>query len=131
MEYKVIDVDEPFGGYDPVSSFRDVNPFTTAFCRTRDNGNVLLVGGLNRVKHHLAQTGPTLAVIRMWHKGKNRGYTRLFNCNEFEVRREGKDGWSRGRRGLALYGQGHERIHWYRRVPATFPRLLEKLLEST
>lgn len=116
MNYTRIDL-----GYTPNGE----DAFTTAFCRTQRMGNVLVVGALPDCEREIAKMGPALISYQMWFRGRTRGYVRLENVPGFYV--IGRH--NRGKRQkYTLYAKRNgktEAICEWRRVPSTFPRILE------
>jgi len=59
--------------YDKINSFKETNPFTTAFCRTEKKGNVLVVGGIHDVDKYIEDNlGNCLVVKTYWMHGNHR-----------------------------------------------------------
>lgn len=121
MKYKEVDL-----GYNPMGSFKNSNPFTLAFCRTRDHGNVLVKGGVIEAEIYIKENlGPTLVVYRFYYKGSSRGYVQLENCPGYHISSGG-----RGRKKFILYSGWYEEVASWRRCPSTFPRVLREYYAS-
>ena len=125
-KYKEIVVES----YNPLGSFRNVNPFTLAFCRTVKHGNILLKGGLNAVNHYIESELKEMALVsfRLFHHGRSRGYTHMVNSSKYLFIRDHDKAYNFI--GYKLYDiRNNIEIAHYRKVPSTFPRILEQFVQ--
>jgi hypothetical protein len=126
--YKKVEI----GTYNPVGSWRDANPYTTAFCRTMYSGNVMVCGGYHDVMSYLEKLGPCLASIRFWNKGKTRGTIFLKNVpiGMYFSHADSKLGHSNKGWDILLFvpGRAYTVLAHYSHIPSTFPRVLASLI---
>ena len=131
--------------YDKIGSWSLSNPFTTAFCRTKDSGNIMVVGGVQDIEEYQKSLGPTLVTYRYWHKGSTRGGVQLINTPHYGVRNSERN-YENGERvllqhGIFLYFFSREdcsilgwgtmqKVHTYNKIPHVFPDLLRNLLDG-
>lgn len=134
MNYKQVIVEE----YDPVKSFRKMNPFVLAFCRTRDHGNVLLKGGMVAVEKYTRTICPCLAVMQLYYHGHSRPIVKVvlpatltgYFHPHFDRNERGcitiRNGYN-----LIVYGASIQLLHQhYNKIPSSFPRALKDMLKE-
>lgn len=135
--YKKIEVGEK---YSPIHSWREGNPYTTAFCRTLYSGNIMVCGGYKDVQEYIKRLGPCLVSVRFWYRGETRGSVTLKNvprglyfshCRELlgSIGRNGNTGWDLLQFSPSETGPYKVLAH-YSHIPSTFPRILVQIINA-
>jgi hypothetical protein len=114
--------------YNPIKSFRLVNPFTMAFCYPYPlhEKSFIVKGGLNDVKKYVEkQKMPLIVHYSYWRHGHSRGIVRFIGFDKrynFHVMKTVKGPYQ-----LIMVDKGPE---WNRQVLAEFKRVPRKWLKE-
>lgn len=122
--YKPIDL----GGYDPTGSWKRDDPFTTAYCRTLQHGELKVTGGYLAVTKHLRTLGPMLVVMAFWYEGHPRCLSpKIINTHTtyyFHNDACGDKKWHLKR------SAPYEELESYNKIPNSFPRILKQMAKK-
>lgn len=108
-------------------SWKEGNPFTMAFVRSRDEGNHVVTGGLLEIEEYLKYNFlPCLVSFAYWHKGKSRfTHVKLLGYNTigfFRIFDRYKKEYPNKR--YMLYHDHYKILETYRHIPNSFPTIL-------